>query len=454
MNIIEGKFINDVDLAICIFPADTIKNQELSKRMVEYTKFYALRFNQLARNENTISIYECDSIDDGMNKLCTLHKNILFMAAGVRIYDMSIIFDIREEILSKPNYMAFGHILEWNEDWYELHHQFVLVNSENWIKCGRPDYGGWQHTTEDLPVIERSPQNFHDDYTPLWIRYTGEFKQQKHTKQGWNYFNASSRHDCEIGNWNHTIRTKRTYYYPETTGDELLKSLKTLTNCGVTNPNQIRLINILQNVSDQIWVLNSEHMKIEFQAEEQYSCAAFPAAGFKFLEILHKNKLFPDGKLILYDYNPKSIEWLQTILHSKQTPLELIQDFVYKKSFKCLNCDVFTDKGNLTKEFISSYQRTVSYFGGEENFNTLIDKFRRTNLTFVQCDLFNSPETLCDHLTENTLINVSNIFCTDFSNAHYGLKETEKRYNNFLTLLPTKTRVIGFGPNCENLINN
>lgn len=450
MNVIDDVFINDVDLAICIFPAVTIVNQELKQKMVEYTKFYAQRFNQLVRNQSEIQIYECESIDKGMQNFSTKHKNILFMAAGVRIFDMSIIFDIREEILSKPNYMAFGHILEWKEDWYELHHQFVLVNSENWIKCGRPEYGGWGEQVEELPIIERSLENFHDDYTPLWIRYTGEFRKQKHKKQGWNYFNASSRNDCEIGNWNQVIRSKRTYYYPEVNGDELLESMKTLTNLGVTNPNQIELIKILRNTSDQIWVLNSESINIDFK-KDQYSCAAFPCAGFKFLEIFHKNKLAPEGKLILYDYNPKSIQWLQTILDNKKTPIDLVKDFVHKESFKCLGCKVFDIDGNLTQGFIDSYKRTVSYFGGEENFSTLLDRFRRSNVTFVQTDLFNSPENLCEQLSNDCLINISNIFCTDFSNAYYGINETEKRYIKFINTLPPNTTVVGFGPDCKKI---
>ena len=450
MNVIEGKFVNDVGLAICIFPVESIKSQELSERMVEYTKFYAMRFNQLTRKSDQLPIYVCDSIDDGMSRYSSTHKNILFMAAGVRIFDMSVIFDIRKEILANPNHMAFGHILEWKEDWYELHHQFVLVNSDNWIKCDKPSYGGWAQKIEELPVIERSEENFHDDYTPLWIRYTGEYKPQKHTKQGWNYFNASSRGNCEIGNWNHTIRSKRTYYYPEDRGNELLQSLKELRNCGVTNPNQIRLINILRNVSDQIWVLNSENMKIDFN-NEQYSSTAFPAAGFKFLEILHKGKLKQDGRIVLYDFNPKSIQWVHALKNSNKPPLELMMEFTHKQTFKCLGCEVFAESGEFTKDFLDSYQRTVSYFGGEQNFNRLIEEFRNSNVVFVQCDIFNSPEILCAYLTENGLINISNIFCTDFSNGYYGLKETETRYNTFIELLPEKTRVVGFGPNCETL---
>jgi hypothetical protein len=138
-------------------------------------------------------------------------------------------------------------------------------------------------------------------------------------------------------------------------------------------------------------------------------------------------------------------------MHSNKNPLQLMQEYPHKKTFKCLGGQVFTESGEFTKDFLESYQRTVSYFGGEENFNKLIEEFRKSNVVFVQCDLFNSPETLCSHLSENGLINISNIFCTDFSNGYYGLKETQARYKSFIKLLPEKTRVIGFGANCETL---
>jgi hypothetical protein len=191
-------------------------------------------------------------------------------------------------------------------------------------------------------------------------------------------------------------------------------------------------------------------MKIDFN-DEQYSSAAFPAAGFKFLEILHKGKLAQDGKIVLYDFNPRSIQWIETLMHSNKIPLELMKEYTHKQTFKCLGCQVFAESGEFTKEFLDSYQRTVSYFGGEENFNKLIKDFRKSNVVFVQCDLFNSPETLCAHLSKNGVINISNIFCTDFSNGYYGLEETETRYNSFIKLLPENTRVIGFDAQCETL---
>ena len=166
MNIVNGRFENDIDLAICIFPSDLLKHKELSEIMVDYTTFYAHRIRQVS---SKLDILYSDSIDLGLEKHSN-YKHILFMAAGVRIYDASIILDIAEEIKSHPKYLAAGHILEWKDKWYELHHQFILVNTDSWRLINKPKFGDWSTKEEELVVIERSTENFHDDYTPLLIK--------------------------------------------------------------------------------------------------------------------------------------------------------------------------------------------------------------------------------------------------------------------------------------------
>ncbi len=143
MNIVNGIFINDIDFAVCIFPSDMLQHDQLKEIMTDYTTFYAHRLEQVS---DKLDIVYADSIDQGLRNHSN-YKHILFMAAGVRIYDASIIHDIIEEIKSNPNYFAAAHILEWKERWYELHHQFVLVNVDNWQKIVQPEFGNWSKAT-------------------------------------------------------------------------------------------------------------------------------------------------------------------------------------------------------------------------------------------------------------------------------------------------------------------
>lgn len=452
MDKINDSFSNDINLSICIFPADTLHNDELSERMIDFTKFYAYRINEISNN--SIPIFIENSIDDALNNNHEKYDHILFMAAGVRIFDSSIIFDIKKEILATPNYMAAGHILEWKENWYELHHQFVLVNTKNWVKAGKPFYGGWEGKNDDLVVIERSVENFHDDYTPLWIKNTGLIENRFHQKQGWNFINEALKNGFDIINWNQGIRNKRTYYYPESDSQKFLDCLKTGEVDTTLNVNQVKLLQSQFSVKNQIWVLNSEDMLLTYlHKETKFDVIALPAGGFKFLDILKNDFLKDNGKVVIYDFNPKSLNWISFFLeNSDQNIKKSIKEFEFNNNFHFLGMGqkVFGMDGNFTNNFLDSLNRTFEYFGGEENFHELIRRFKELNLKLINVDLFNNPSLLINELDgKSNYLSVSNIFSTDYTNAFIGLKNVVKYYDELKDSLPNNTVLVGFNPECK-----
>jgi len=452
MDIINDSFINDINLAICIFPADTLHNEELSDRMIDFTKFYANRINEIS--DNLITILVEDSIDEALEKHNQYFDHILFMAAGVRIYDASIIFDIKEEILNTPNYMAASHILEWKENWYELHHQFVLVNSKNWIKAGAPKYGRWENQHDDLVVIERSVENFHDDYTPLWIKNTGKIENRFHSKQGWNFINESLKNGFDIINWSQKIRNKRTYYYPESNTERFLECLKTQTIDATLNVNQVKLLQTPMSIKNQIWLLNSENMSLTINNKNlKFDTIAIPAGGFKFLDSFYSNYLNEGGKLIIYDFNNICLDWIRYIIQSNVRDIkELVVNYPNRNFFHYLGRGGynFNPSQPFDKSFLDSLQRTYDYFGGEENFNLLIDKLRTSNVELVNVDLIQAPNILLEKMVGKLkYISISNIFCTDYTNAFIGLKNIKKHYDDFFKKITGNTVVVGFDTECK-----
>ena len=61
-----------------------------------------------------------------------------------------------------------GHILDFGDRYYQLHNQCFVISSEAYQKCGSPKYGYSKNVS--LVNIERSEDNFHDHYTPIWMR--------------------------------------------------------------------------------------------------------------------------------------------------------------------------------------------------------------------------------------------------------------------------------------------
>jgi hypothetical protein len=443
---IPGVFDNKINLAICVYPNDGCNFKPLLDKMIEYTLFYAYRIKELSSN---LDIIHADSIDQGLIENSD-YDHILFMAAGARIYDSSIIFDIKKEILDNSSYLAAAHILDWKQDWYELHQQFVLVNVKHWKNIGQPKFGDRTPGTDRLVVLQRSELNYHDDYTPLWIKDTRQRQLQYHSRPGWNFIDQALKNNLKILNWDQTVRNKRTYYYPESQSKDFYFALLDKDPSKVTNPNQQKLIKELATgVADQIWVINSENMNI-LNNEQQYEVVALPASGFKYLDIFKSNALTKSGEIVIYDYNKKSLEWIQHIYTSKETNIEqLIKTFPHKNHliwFGHSNPDILANN-KLDKNFLTSFQITVDYYGGQQKFLKYLNEFRNANVSFVQTDLYFNPYNLVSKLDiKKSLVHISNIFATDYMIANIGLEQSYQYLTNFLNILHPNTRVVGHTP--------
>jgi hypothetical protein len=443
---IPGVFGNKINLAICVYSGDGCNFKPLLDKMIEYTLFYAYRIKEFSID---LDILRADSIDQGLIENSD-YDHILFMAAGARIYDSSIIFDIEKEILDNSSYLAAAHILDWKQDWYELHQQFVLVNVKHWKNIGRPKFGDRTPGTDRLVVLQRSELNYHDDYTPLWIKDTRQRQLQYHSRPGWNFIDQALKNNLKILNWDQTVRNKRTYYYPESQATEFYFALLDKDPSKVTNPNQQKLIKELAiGVADQIWVINSENMNI-LNNEQQYEVIALPASGFKYLDIFRSNALTKTGEIVIYDYNTRSLEWIKHIYESQETNIEqLIKTFPHKNYliwFGHSNPAILANN-KLDKNFLTSFQITVDYYGGQQKFLKYLNDFRNANVSFVQTDLYFNPYNLVSKLDiKKSLVHISNIFATDYMIANIGLEQSYQYLTNFLNVLHPNTRVVGHTP--------
>ena len=446
MNIVNGKFNNSIKLAICIYPCDLLRHADLLTAMTEYTSFYAYRLKQVS---SQLDIHYVNSIDAALNQYKDQYNHLLFLAAGIRIYDAEIIIDIANEIELHPNYLAAAHILDWKENWFELHHQFILVNVKNWKQIGKPVFGNRKLGNDNLPVVNRSEDNFHDDYTPLWISNSKQTSQQQHHFPGWNFIKEAFANDLEIINWNQSIRNKRTYYYPEENSVKFYNAYKhRVTDPDIKNFNQKRFLNeLVKGVGDQIWALNSEHMHIQ-NARLQYEKIILPASGFKYLDIFKSNALTKNGSIVIYDYNPKSIEWIKHIHSSTETDItKLIKTFVYKDNLIWFgyNNPPILENNTVAIGFLESFDKTVEFFNGK--FYEYLSEFRNTKVEFVQTDLINDYFNLINVIDDSkSLLHISNIFATDFLVALLGLAGVESALNNFTNILHPNTRLVGQHP--------
>lgn len=333
---------------------------------------------------------------------------------------------------NNPDFYLIAFTLDWDAEhdfgWLECHNQMMVVNVKTWQNVGSPKFGGWETVSESLPNYTRSEENFHDKYTPFWIKGDKGSSVKTRTKQGWSFIKAGLEKGLRIDNFNQEMRDCRLYVYPEFESENLYSALINRDEKLVKNSNQkkwIRKINYPKNV---IWVYNSENYNFDNINNYNFDLYFGPAAGFKYLDVLKYN---PKVDFIFYDYNKDSVEWLKELKENwdgkdypcylKSKPLE------YQKLYKYINGDIKKNQEMLLSEF-----------GGKDNFKKLWDIFKQSKAEFIVLDLFDTEavtDVLKKHSHRSMFFYFSNIFSTDFTTMNFSREDLENRYRNFLNIL-------------------
>lgn len=451
MDIITTTFYNDnYNLAICVCPPDTLRHTPLLKKMMEYTKFYAHRLNQLVHQDNLIKIYDSTHIDSAMVDLQDKHEYVLILSAGLKITDMTLLFDIKNIIDNEDNFLVAGVVRDGGGSYCEIHHSFLLVDVKRWCRAGSPIFGGWENEVKELPVVNKTI-----DGQYVNIEFTGEKKEQHHKRQGWGYIEAAGNNKMSVVSIPPT--RKYEYCYPEH------KSIEFWDN--IQKPEKdIKLLQVQKNVINQlrsknfkkIWLTNTEFINFEIYNHPYYDTVALPASGFKIIYAV--NYIKNNGQLLIYDYNQISLDWAKFIYESEDTDiLNLIKTWEGRKHFFVAGSKVFSDKEckAFTKEALTSIERSIAAFGTEQNlfqdFEETLKKFRSVKVKFLLCDLFNNPESLTSQFTGNSLVSVSNIFSTDFSAINQPVIENQKCLGNFVKSINVPTRILGQDAYCRRI---
>jgi len=407
---------------------NAINNFSMYLRAKGATLFY---LNRVGGNLEIIcgdEIHEIlqESLDKG-------YDYCVMQSAGCTLRSFNFDQEIRQ-FIKENKFGVAGHPLYRPGEWLELHNQFFIVNLFAWKEVGCPEFGNFCYKEKLLPVIERSVENFHDDYTPLWVKYSGEQKMQFDAGQGWKLLK-----EMFLGNWpvialSENLRSRKFYCYPDYEPDRFENSIKTLTPYEGQNWNQSKLLSDIRSVKDQIWLFNSESMSIK--NEGKFDLVVNTASGFKVLDIFKNEKMNENGKVIVYDFNIKSLQWYKHFYNWKNDNLiNCIRSFSDRDYFTWMG----KNRNNYVEDysFLTLYKQLMKHFGGSENFIKYWKIFKNTQVKFVSVDLYKEPEKFANIFVGKgkKFVNLSNIFSTDATTFLYGHTEVQSSQQKCLSSL-------------------
>lgn len=116
-----------------------------------------------------------------------------------------------------------GHVLDKGNLYYEIHPQVMFVDV-NWF-CDNLSEFAQRFRGRECEFIKplRSEDNFHDEYTPKWVKQGNELHTYEGTCWGWNVVEEGLKSETGIGIWPEMIRRTYFYSYPEVEDDYINK---------------------------------------------------------------------------------------------------------------------------------------------------------------------------------------------------------------------------------------
>jgi hypothetical protein len=418
-----------------------------------FSKIFELTYGMTIRLSSSCvagDVQYFDSVDDAMT-FGVNHDIVILQSIGNFINRNRFFSELDNYVVSNPDFFLLAFTLDWESEkgtgWIECHNQMMVINVTSWKKLGHPAFGGWKTVTEELPNYSRSAENFHDKYTPYWIKGEPGTSLHTRTSQGWNFIKTALAAGYKIDNFTEEMRACRLFIYPEHEPDNLYNAFITKNGSNLTNPNQKKWIKSMFNTPPKIWIFNSEYYRfsIDMKTVDTY---IGPAAGFKYLDFLNYN---PKGNFIFYDYHQGSLDWIKQLKETWDGDnfykyLQLQPEDV-KKYYKFIHGNKSFNKENIEKNLEILFKE----FGGEEQFKKLWNLFKKSNTTFVRVNLFNPdeiPNLLNLANSESIFFNFSNIFATDFTLLYHTIAEIDNIYYNFLLSVKHKfKKFILYGSN-------
>jgi hypothetical protein len=407
---------------------NAINNFSMYLRAKGATLFY---LNRVGANLEIICGDEIHEIlEESLNRG---YEYCVIQSAGCTLRNFNFDQEIRQ-FIKENEFGVAGHPLYRPGEWLELHNQFFIVNLFAWKEVGCPEFGDFYSGEQLLPIVERSVENFHHDYTPLWVKYTGKEDMQPHSGQGWKLLKSMFLGGWSVITLSENLRLNKFYCYPDYETDKFEDSIKSLTQYENQNWNQSKIISDIKSVKDQIWLFNSETMFIK--NEGKFDLVVNTASGFKLLDIFKNEKLNEDGKIIVYDFNIKSLQWYKHFYSWRGNNLiDCIRNFPDKDFFTWMGKNghnYFEDYS-----FLILYKQLMYHFGGTENFIKYWKIFKKTPVKFVAVNLYKDPQKFANIFVGKgkKFVNLSNIFSTDATTFLYGHVEVQSSQQRCLSSL-------------------
>ena len=327
------------------------------------------------------------------------HTHVMIVSVGM-VFDMvsggpekrvTPITDFYDFV--KSGKFCKAHIMAKSGQQVFFHHQHMNLNLTTWKDIGAPNMSG------RYDVVKRSPDNYHDDYTPPWI----EIKSMP-----------------TITNFTKDERSRKAFSYYR---DHQIEAWKDLDNVDLKDYYFSRF---MTRITKQFYIENTE--SIGKLPTEKFDIIFSTTAGYRAAVLA--DQLDFDGDVVLFDYCQENLDIKQMIVEMNMS-LEEINYYSRKIDHNMVSPDSVATK--YAKKDMGPF----------EELRQLEDKMQRKyDIEYWLMNLIspNHDRLLKKIQGKTVFFDATNIFCYHMSHAYYTLDELVNSYNKLLDVLKSADR--------------
>ena len=199
---------------------------------------------------------------------------------------------------SKSKKYCKAHIIAKPDLPAHLHYQHIELDLNQWRELGCPNIYG------DIKSFKRSTLNYHDDYTPYWLR-------------GFDGTNGSSPHKArKIYNFTHQQRERKSFSYGQMHGKYHKAMWRDIREDNydfdkLHENNYFDRLSKNFNQKDNYYIENNEWMG-KLPEDQEFDLLFSPCGGYSAEVFAHKLNF--NGKVIIYDHSEKILDIKKQIL--------------------------------------------------------------------------------------------------------------------------------------------
>ena len=306
----------------------------------------------------------------------------------------------RAHIISRPSKKAY------------LHHQHIELSLVKWKEHGAPDiFERWEN-------YERSPENFHDDYTPPWIKVDKlplikNFTEQERNIKGFAY-HMENRTEIQYQNWRKMAHKSFGWRDRIDQSDRYFELL-------------------MNRMTEKFYAENTESLgKIP---DGKFDLIFTPTAGYS--GEVFADRLDFDGDVVFYDYCEENIE-------IKQNIVEMNMSFDELEMYSRFSNHDIVFSSNMPKHYVVSEElkKRVETFGSFEECRKLQKNMvENYNMEYWIMDIINPDygKIINKIKGKRVFFDLSNIFSYHTSHVCYTLTELVESLDRLIETLSNNT---------------